>query len=91
MSEIMKLIEKQLAGDPDRRKREMLCEWTEDLNIWLPKSLITLAQDSDLEYLPATEWAKGEFYIDADFGKHDYSMVSAAAQHTHGPHHLTNL
>jgi len=76
--EIVDMIEAQLAGDPARWKREMLCEWTEDLNVWLPTSLITLAQDSALEYLPATEIHEGKFYIGVDFGKHsDHSVVAA--------------
>jgi hypothetical protein len=55
----------------------MLCEWTEDLNVWLPTSLITLAQDSGLEYLEATSKPRGRFYIGVDFGKHaDYSVVA---------------
>ncbi|MCJ7572898.1 terminase family protein [Candidatus Bathyarchaeota archaeon] len=75
--DIVEMIEKQLAGDPARWRREMLCEWTEDLNVWLPTSLITLSQDSALEYLDATEPARGEFYIGVDFGKHqDYSVVA---------------
>jgi len=39
-------------------------------NVWLPTSLITLAQDSALEYVPATARARGEFHISTDFGKH---------------------
>jgi phage FluMu gp28-like protein len=75
--EIVDMIEAQLAGDPSRWKREMLCEWTEDLNVWLPTSLITLAQDSALDYLEATDMAEGYFYVGVDFGKHqDYSVVS---------------
>ena len=75
--QIVDTIEKQLAGDPARWKREMLCEWTEDLNVWLPTSLITLAQDSSLNYLEATAAPRGQFYVGADFGKHaDYSVVA---------------
>jgi len=75
--EVVEMIEKQLAGDPARWKREMLCEWTEDLNVWLPTSLITLAQDSALDYLESKAHPRGEFYIGADFGKHvDYSVVA---------------
>jgi len=75
--EIVDMIKKQLAGDPARWKREMLCEWTEDLNVWLPTSLITLAQDSDLEYVSALDKIKGNFYVGVDFGKHeDYSVVA---------------
>ncbi len=75
--ELVGMIEKQLKGDPTRWKREMLCEWTEDLNVWLPTSLITIAQDSTLDYLSATTPLKGEFYIGVDFGKHvDFSVVA---------------
>jgi len=75
--EIVEMIKRQLAGDPARWKREMLCEWTEDLNVWLPTSLITLAQDSALSYLDPEEPAQGEFYIGVDLGKHaDYSVVA---------------
>ena len=75
--EIVETIRKQLAGDPARWKREMLCEWTEDLNVWLPTSLITLAQDSALEYLEATASPRGRFYVGADFGKHrDHAVVA---------------
>jgi hypothetical protein len=86
--EIVEMIEKQLAGDPARWKREMLCEWTEDLNVWLPTSLITLAQDSGLEYMESTDMPRGEFYVGADFGKHvDYSVV-AAVERLRGHLHL---
>jgi len=75
--EIVQMIEEQLAGDPARWKREMLCEWTEDLNVWLPTSLITLAQDSSLTYADAEHSCQGEFYVGADFGKHgDHSVVA---------------
>jgi len=75
--EIVAMIEVQLAGDPARWRREMLVEWTEDLNVWLPTSLITLSQDSSLEYLSATAKARGEFYVGVDFGKHrDPSVVA---------------
>jgi len=76
--EIVEMIEKQLAGDPARWKREMLCEWTEDLNVWLSTSLITLAQDSGIDYWGFNLQPRGEFYLGADFGKHvDYSVVAA--------------
>jgi len=75
--EIVAQIQEQLQGDPARWKREMLCEWTEDLNVWLHTSLINLAQDSVLEYLEATAQPRGQFYVGADFGKHqDYSVVA---------------
>ena len=54
----------------------MLCEWTEDLDVWLSTSLITLAQNSSLSYWDSTEKRRGEFYLGVDFGKHvDYSVI----------------
>lgn len=75
--EIVEMIEKQMAGDPARWRREMLCEWTEDQDTWLPTSLIALAQDSSAEYYGLESRRRGEFYVGADFGKRrDYSVVS---------------
>jgi hypothetical protein len=75
--EIVEMIEKQLAGDPSRWRREMLCEWTEDTNTWLPTSLIMLAQDNALDYLDLDARPRGDFYVGADFGKkQDYSVVA---------------
>jgi len=75
--EIVEMIQEQLQGDPARWRREMLCEWTEDLDVWLPTSLITLAQDSAIDYISAGVQARGEFYVGVDFGKHrDHSVVA---------------
>ena len=82
--EIVAQIQEQLQGDPARWKREMLCEWTEDQNVWLPTSLITLAQDSALEYLDAMRTARGEFYVGADFGKHQDPSVVAVIERLKG-------
>jgi len=82
--EIIGMVERQLAGDPGRWRREMLCEWTEDLDVWLPASLITLAQDSGINYSHGAARKKGEFYLGVDFGKHvDYSVV-AVVEKLHG-------
>ena len=82
--EIVEMVEKQLAGDPMRWRREMLCEWTEDLDVWLPASLIALAQDSGINYSDGAARQKGEFYLGVDFGKHvDYSVV-AVVERSHG-------
>ncbi len=71
------MIREQLQGDPARWRREMLCEWTEDLDVWLPTSLIALAQDSELGYSQAAKRMAGEFYLGVDFGKHrDHSVVA---------------
>ena len=50
---IVEMIEEQLKGDPSRWRREMLCEWTEDTDRWLPMSLIAHCQDSELSYWAA--------------------------------------
>ena len=63
--EIVEMVERQLAGDSGRWRREMLCEWTEDLDVWLSTSLITLAQDSSLSYWDSTGKRRGEFYLGA--------------------------
>jgi ribosomal protein L37AE/L43A len=75
--DIVNMIHEQLQGDPARWKREMLCEWTDDQNAWLPTPLIALAQDSDLSYTPATEHPTGDYYLGVDLGKHrDPSVVA---------------
>ena len=76
---VVEMIRAQLAGDPARWRREMLCEWTEDTNTWLPTSLIALAQDSQLELIKKLEDValRGDLYVGVDFGKHqDYSVVA---------------
>ena len=74
---IVGMIEAQLAGDPARWKREMLCEWTEDTDTWLTTSLITLAQDNAIDYVDLNTGFRGDFYVGADFGKkRDYSVVA---------------
>ena len=89
--QIVDTIEKQLAGDPARWKREMLCKWTEDLNVWLQTSLITLAQDSSLEYIEATASPRGKFYVGADFGKHADHSVVAVVERLKGHLYLRHL
>jgi len=51
--EMVRMIEEQLSGDSSRWRREMLCEWTEDVDRWLPTSLIALCQDSEAHYYMA--------------------------------------
>jgi len=84
--EIVETIRKQLAGDPARWKREMLCEWTEDVDVWLTTSLITLAQDNGIDYVDLDAGLRGDFYVGADFGKkRDYSVVAVVeARGGHG-------
>ncbi len=90
-TEIVNLIEKQLAGDPARWRREMLCEWADDINAWLPTALIALAQDSSLEYSKTTDQIVGEFYLGVDFGKHRDPSVVAVVEKLSGHLYLRHL
>ena len=75
--EIVEMIEEQLKGDPSRWRREMLCEWTEDNDRWLPMSLILLCQDSNLNYVSSAGSNTGVFHVGVDFGKKmDHSVVA---------------
>ncbi len=74
---IVEMIEKQLRGDPSRWRREMLCEWTEDNNKWLPMNLITYCQNPTITYWGSETQKKGRFYVGVDFGKkQDHSVVA---------------
>lgn len=74
---IVQKIQKQFEGDPWRWKREMLAEWAEDQNVWLPQSLISKCINHKLEFLEFEEYMKGCFYAGLDLGKHqDYSVLS---------------
>ena len=88
---IIDMIQTQLQGDQHRWRREMLCEWTEDQNTWLPTSLITLAQDSELEYQKETDPLSGDFHIGLDLGKHRDHSVAAVLQRDAEGLHLTHL
>jgi hypothetical protein len=77
--EIVEMIHEQLSGDPARWRREMLCEWTEDADRWLPTSLIALCQDSEAHYYMTEKRQRGVFYAGVDFGKKlDHSVVAVA-------------
>jgi hypothetical protein len=47
---ILEKIQRQLAADPWRWKREMEAEWAEDEDVWLSQKLITSCIDPNLEY-----------------------------------------
>jgi len=75
--QIVEKIKRQYEGDPWRWTREMEAEWAEDINIWLPQSLIVKCIDSELEPYEFTDVPQGVFYIGIDFGKQqDYSVVA---------------
>jgi len=76
-TDIVEMIRTQLKGDSARWRREMLCQWTEDADTWLPTSLLTLAQDNDITYHDLAERLRGNFYAGVDFGKkQDHSVVA---------------
>lgn len=69
--------EMRLSLTPDQFQREFEAEFTEDADTWLPQSLIAKCIDPDLEFFDFNQKQKGEFYVGADFGKHqDYSVVA---------------
>jgi phage FluMu gp28-like protein len=73
---IVERIRKQFEGDPWRWRREMMAEWAEDENVWLPQALISNCLDHQLEFYEFDDLAKGEFYAGLDLGKHqDYSVL----------------
>jgi phage FluMu gp28-like protein len=74
-------IREQLKGDPNRWKREMLCQWTEETDRWLPTSLIALCQDANLKYYKPHHEHSGVYYAGVDFGKlQDHSVVAVVEQ-----------
>jgi phage FluMu gp28-like protein len=85
------MIEGQLRGDSARWRREMLCEWGEDADAWLPIALIALAQDSVIDYIPATARLEGEFHVGVDFGKHRDPSVVAVVERLGGHLYLRHM
>jgi hypothetical protein len=74
---IIEMIREQLRDDPLRWRREMLCEWTVDVDRWLPASLIALCQDVSLTYRNPERRHVGRYFVGVDFGKkRDYTVVS---------------
>ena len=67
---------------PELFKREYLCEFVEDSDVFLPSDLIAKCVDSKpldggWDYYPLEAKPKGNFYVGCDFGKkQDYSVVA---------------
>ncbi|MEM3617898.1 MAG: terminase family protein [Candidatus Bathyarchaeia archaeon] len=58
-------------------QREYECKFIEDIDAWLPQSLIVKCIDSMLEFYEFQENPSGNFYMGVDFGKHqDYSVAA---------------
>jgi len=73
---IVEMIKEQLKGDPSRWRREMLCQWTEETDRWLPASLIALCQDQ-INYYKPDKPHTGNYTAGVDFGKKtDHSVIA---------------
>ena len=61
----------------ERFQREFEAKFVEDIDAWLPQSLIVRCIESSLEPYDFMDTPKGAFFIGVDFGKHqDYSVVA---------------
>jgi len=61
----------------ERFQREFEAKFVEDVDRWLPQSLIASCINSELEPYSFHDSPKGAFYVGVDFGKHqDYSVVA---------------
>lgn len=68
--------EAQLNNPPEIFRREYLCEFAEDVDVFLPSDLIAKCIDANLEYYQFEAQPTGEFYAGLDLGKHqDYSVL----------------
>ncbi len=62
----------------DRFQREFMAEFVEDIDAWLPQSLIVGCIDSQLAPYDFQAKPQGDFYLGVDFGKQqDYSVALA--------------
>jgi hypothetical protein len=63
----------------ERFQREYESQFVEDIDSWLPQSLIVSCIDSNLQPYDFQDAPKGEFYAGVDFGKEkDFSVVLVA-------------
>ena len=71
-------IEEMKASIPvERFQREFESKFVEDVDAWLPQSLIASCIDSELQPYDFHDAPEGEFYAGLDFGKQqDYSVVA---------------
>ena len=59
----------EYADDQFHWQREMMAEWSEDEAVWLPLSLITKCQSTELEAWDADDQHQGRFFGGLDLGK----------------------
>jgi phage FluMu gp28-like protein len=50
--EVLEKLKRQMAMEPWRWQREMMAEFADDVEAWLPMALISKCVDQDLEYIP---------------------------------------
>ena len=68
--------EMRLSIPEERFQREFESRFVEDIDAWLPQSLITSCIDAELQPYDFHDQPQGDFYIGVDFGKQqDYSVV----------------
>jgi phage FluMu gp28-like protein len=68
--------EMRLSIPEERFQREFESKFVEDIDAWLPQSLITSCIDAELQPYDFHDQPQGDFYIGVDFGKQqDYSVV----------------
>jgi phage FluMu gp28-like protein len=68
--------EMRLSIPAERFQREFESRFVEDIDAWLPQSLITSCIDANLQPYNFHNSPQGDFYIGVDFGKQqDYSVV----------------
>jgi len=68
--------EMRLSIPEERFQREFESKFVEDIDAWLPQSLITSCIEAELQPYDFHDSPQGDFYIGVDFGKQqDYSVV----------------
>lgn len=81
--QMIERIRRQFGDDPARWRREMMAEWAEDEDVWLPQSLIVSCVGTvkncgvDLEAYDVEKSYSGGFYLGLDIGQvKDYTSLS---------------
>jgi phage FluMu gp28-like protein len=69
--------EMRLQLPTERFQREFESQFVEDVDAWLPQSLIVSCIDANLQVCEFQDQLQGDFYVGVDFGKEqDYSVIS---------------
>ena len=76
----------------ERFTREFEARFVEDIDAWLPQSLIVKCIESELEPFSFDDSPRGSFYVGVDFGKkQDYSVVCVVHKAEDGVLRLVHL